>query len=57
MKIHLNFKLTASEIRAILRASDDIIAQGGRTLLAKILKGSKEKQLLELVAFGNVIPC
>jgi hypothetical protein len=36
------------EIKAILRAADPIIAQGGRTLLAKILKGSKEKKVLEL---------
>jgi superfamily II DNA helicase RecQ len=31
-----------------LRASDPIIAQGGRTLLAKILKGSREKKVLQL---------
>lgn len=43
-----NVNLPESEIRAILRAADDIIAQGGRTLLARILKGSKEKKLLEL---------
>jgi superfamily II DNA helicase RecQ len=30
----------------ILRAADDIIGQGGRSLLAKILKGSKDKKLL-----------
>jgi hypothetical protein len=48
MKKPLKFKLTESEICIILRAADDIIAQGGRTLLAKILKGSKEKKLLEL---------
>lgn len=36
------------ELRAILRAADDIIAEGGRTLLSKILKGSKERKLLEL---------
>ncbi|OIJ14912.1 superfamily II DNA helicase [Anaerobacillus arseniciselenatis] len=32
----------------MLRAADEIIAQGGRTLLAKILKGSREKKLLQL---------
>jgi hypothetical protein len=32
----------------ILRAADPIIMSGGRTLLAKVLKGSKEKKLLEL---------
>lgn len=36
------------EILAILRAADDLIAQGGRTLLAKVLKGSRERKLLEL---------
>ncbi|MFM9281096.1 RQC-minor-1 family DNA-binding protein [Paenibacillus jiagnxiensis] len=36
------------ELRAILRAADDIIAQGGRTLLAKILKGSKDRKVLGL---------
>lgn len=40
--------LTEDEIRGILRAADDIIAAGGRTLLAKILKGSREKKVLQL---------
>ena len=40
---HLEF----NEIKAILRASDEIIATGGRSMLAKILKGSKDKKLLE----------
>lgn len=40
--------LPVPEIHAILRAADDIIDEGGRTQLAKSLKGSKEKQLLEL---------
>ncbi|WP_229717159.1 RQC-minor-1 family DNA-binding protein [Paenibacillus aceti] len=40
--------LPDDELRAILRAADDIIAEGGRTLLTKILKGSKERKLLEL---------
>ncbi|MBZ4654847.1 MAG: hypothetical protein JG781_2204 [Peptococcaceae bacterium] len=40
--------LSPTEIRVILRAADDIIASGGRTLLAKILKGSKDKKVLEL---------
>lgn len=47
-KHHENIPLPVPEIHAILRAADDIIAEGGRTLLAKILKGSKEKKLLEL---------
>lgn len=40
--------LPEEEIRVILRAADDIIDQGGRTMLSKILKGSREKKLLEL---------
>ena len=40
-------RLSHEEIKAILRAADPIIAEGGRTLLAKILKGSKEKKVLE----------
>ncbi|XID92261.1 RQC-minor-1 family DNA-binding protein [Paenibacillaceae bacterium WGS1546] len=32
---------------AILRAADEIIGEGGRTLLSKILKGSKDRKLLE----------
>jgi hypothetical protein len=40
--------LPNEEIYAILRAADDIIGEGGRTLVSKILKGSKEKKLLEL---------
>ncbi|MDF2670846.1 MAG: superfamily helicase [Paenibacillus sp.] len=43
-----NELLPKQEIYAILRAADDIIAQGGRTLLSKILKGSKDKKVQEL---------
>ncbi|MNC18208.1 RQC domain protein [compost metagenome] len=45
--------LPAPEMYAILRAADEIIGEGGRTQLAKILKGSKEKQLLERGLDGN----
>jgi predicted ArsR family transcriptional regulator len=38
--------LSAEEIRAILRAADELIAAGGRSLLSKILKGSKDKKVL-----------
>ncbi|ALX50210.1 RQC-minor-1 family DNA-binding protein [Lentibacillus amyloliquefaciens] len=41
-------RLDEGEILTILRAADEIIASGGRTLLAKILKGSGEKKILEL---------
>lgn len=40
--------LSHKEIKVILDTADWIIARGGRTQLAKILKGSKEKKLLEL---------
>lgn len=40
--------LSNEEKLAILRAADEIIFSGGRTLLAKILKGSREKKVLEL---------
>lgn len=39
--------LTYEEIKAILRAADELIATGGRSMLAKILKGSKDKKVLE----------
>ena len=39
---HLEF----NEIKAILRAADELIASGGRTMLTKILKGSRDKKLL-----------
>lgn len=35
------------EINNILRAADEIITSAGRTTLAKILKGSKDKKVLE----------
>jgi len=41
-------KLPFEEIKWMLRAADRIIFSGGRTLLVKILKGSKEKKILEL---------
>lgn len=40
--------LPMEELRAILRGADDLIMSGGRNLLAKILKGSRQKKLLEL---------
>jgi hypothetical protein len=41
-------ELPHEEIVAILRGADHLIMSGGRTLLSKILKGSKEKRVLEL---------
>ena len=44
-----NFEpLNIEEINQILRASDEVIGLGGRTMIAKILKGSRDKKLLEL---------
>ncbi|WP_211093565.1 RQC-minor-1 family DNA-binding protein [Cohnella fermenti] len=40
--------LSTEEIRVILRAADDLIGEGGRTLLTKVLRGSKEENLLKL---------
>lgn len=40
--------LPEDELKAILRAADNIIMQGGRSLLAKVLKGSRAKKVLEL---------
>ncbi len=52
VRYHLDAKniknLPHHEIKKILRAADPLIMSGGRTLLAKVLKGSKEKKLLEL---------
>ena len=39
--------LPYGEIAAILRGADDLIMQGGRSLLGKILKGSRDKKVLE----------
>jgi len=47
MEIDKNY-LSKTDILTILRAADEIIAQGGRTLLAKVLKGSREKKVLQL---------
>ncbi len=41
-------QLPREEIRIILRGADDLIMSGGRTLLARILKGSREKKILQL---------
>jgi superfamily II DNA helicase RecQ len=41
-------ELPAKEIRMILRAADDIVLIGDRRLLAKVLKGSKDRRVLEM---------
>jgi len=40
--------LPAEKIAIILRGADELIMRGGRSLLAKVLKGSREKKLIEL---------
>ena len=39
--------LPMEDIRVILRSADELISTGGRSMLAKILKGSKDKKILE----------
>lgn len=39
--------LPEKDIRMILRAADELINAGGRSMLVKILKGSKDKKVLE----------
>ena len=39
--------LPQEDIRMILRGADELISNGGRSMLAKILKGSKDKKILE----------
>ena len=41
-------QLSADEIALILRGADDLIMRGGRTLLAKVVMGSREKKIIEL---------
>lgn len=52
VRYHLDTKgikqLSDEDIVAILRGADDLIMQGGRALLSKILKGSRDKRVLEL---------
>ncbi|MEI2737153.1 MAG: RQC-minor-1 family DNA-binding protein, partial [Chitinophagaceae bacterium] len=48
--VHLDaqgvLQLTPIEIAAILRGADEIIMTGGRNLLTKVLKGSRDQKLL-----------
>lgn len=39
--------LPQEDIRMILRGADELISTGGRSVLAKILKGSKDKKIFE----------
>jgi len=40
--------LSSPEIAIILRGADELIMRGGRSLLSKVLKGSREKKLQDL---------
>lgn len=40
--------LSQDKIRIIIRGAEDVVYHGGRSLLAKILKGSKDKKVIEL---------
>ena len=40
-------KVTDEDVHAILRGADELIMTGGRTMLAKLLKGSKDKKIIE----------
>ena len=40
--------LPLDEIKAILRGADDLIMKGGRSLLARVLKGSRAQDVLKL---------
>lgn len=39
--------LPMEDIKMILRGADELISTGGRSILAKLLKGSKDKKILE----------
>lgn len=39
--------LSDEEIRTVLRGADDLIMSGGRSLLARVLKGLKQKAVIE----------
>ena len=40
-------ELSVFELKTILRGADELIMKGGRGILAKILKGSRDKTLKE----------
>ncbi len=48
--VHLDAKglinLSVADLHAVLRGADDLIARGGRTLLTRILRGSRSKDVL-----------
>ena len=40
--------LSDNEIKLIIRGADDVVFHAGRALLVKLLKGSKDKKIIEL---------
>jgi hypothetical protein len=40
-------RLPAEDVRVILRGADDLIMHGGRSLLVKVLRGSRSKDVLD----------
>lgn len=40
-------ELSEDDLKAVLRGADDLIAQGGRTLLMRILRGSANKDVID----------
>jgi hypothetical protein len=52
VSVHLNpaagGPLPPEEVAAILRGADPLVMRGGRTLLARVLRGSRERKVLEL---------
>jgi len=40
--------LSLDEVKAILRGADDLIMRGGRSLLVKVLRGSRAREVLQL---------
>ncbi|MFB9276358.1 RQC domain-containing protein [Cohnella cellulosilytica] len=50
---NLPLTVTEDDVRAMLLAGDWIAGQAGRSMLAKILKGSRDKKLLALGLDNN----
>ena len=48
-------ELSDKDLKAVLRGADDLIAQGGRTLLMRILRGSANKDVLDRVLYQSPV--
>jgi len=49
--------LPQDELSVILRGADDLIMRGSRSLLSKVLKGSRQKRVLELGLDESPLAC